>query len=323
MIKLEKVYYRDKTRRSLYYTILNDKIYYQNHDDKMSYVVSNKIKHRVLEKSCATHNFTPFIFEGEYYALGCQDSWKHDAKWRGLDYQTFVATFELHFRKPFTREESFYKEIKYKFDTTDVWKHNRGLYLFRSSNGLGWTEKGSEPALTVSHEGFISSLGWKSSEFDGRPSIVKYKDLYYVYVRANIEPGMRKIQYTTTKDFEKFSKFQLIKTGNEDNEYLINVFVYENKMYSFIPSFNEKESYINLYMSIDGKNFKYLNRYFHGLPFYVDQEKPKNKCHSCEGIVEKRNDIFFYIHYNYLGYDESHDVGVLEYSLSKQYLSKL
>ena len=240
MIKLEKVHYRDKTRRNLYYTILDDKVYFQNHDDNKCYVV-DKVKYKILDKSCATHNFTPFKFDGRYFALGGQDNWKVDKKWRGIDYKIFKRIWEDHFQRDYRRGEDFYSEIKYKFDTTPVWKHNHGLYLFESDNGIGWKLHQREPVLTVKHEGFISALEWKSTEFDGRPSIAFYKDKYYIYTRANVSKDMRKVQYTTTKDFKEFETFRQIKTFSEDNEYLINTFVYNNKIFGFIPTYKTKK----------------------------------------------------------------------------------
>lgn len=318
MLNLEKLYYKTDTRTEIYFTILDDKIYFQDCALNLSYVYYKGEKKRILKYSCATHNFTPFKMNGKYYAIGGMDDWKKDSKWRGLTFKQFKGVFQDHFKKPYIRDQEFYDDkVAPHFLVTPIWKHNKGLYLFQSEAGLGWKEVYQEPILTVNNKGFINSLAWKSAEFDARPDVVYFKGLYYIYMRANVARGVRRVQFTTTKDFKEFSEFQLIETYSRDNDYFFSGFTYNNMIYAFIPSYDMQKSYIDFFSSTDGKDFRFLNRYFEGLPYINEEGRPKNKIHSCSGFKEDKTKIYAYFHYNYMGYEQNHDVNVMEYSLNK------
>ena len=176
MIHPYEIKYIDKDKKNSYYTIVDNIIYYNNHESLETHAVKNKKDYEIIKHSCLTHNFYPFTHKGVYYAIGGQDHWKVDRKWRGIDYEEVKVMYQEHFNKPYIRDARFYEEIKYKFDTTRILDQCRGLYLLKSNDGINWNLVQKDPIITVKNAGFISSLSWKSAEFDAKPCIVRYKD---------------------------------------------------------------------------------------------------------------------------------------------------
>lgn len=286
-----------KDRNSQYFKILkfNDMylMYYNNIVKWRTYITvgTDGINFNnfsvVLSKSNACHNFSPFVEGDKIIAIAGQDDWK-----------------------------SRLQEKKKK-------SHNKGLYLFESSDGLCFDEK--KLIIKADHPGFISSLEWKSAEFDSYLSIVKKNDLYYLYLRANIAPGMRFIQYSTSKDLINWGEFKLINMDKKlnGNYYFANVEIVGDKFYMFAPYFTGKMSCIKIYSSNDGENFKFIKDILNEKPSMIrDRNKkkknleinyvPKSKVHPV-GII----DDSFYYHNNYRGYVTSEPVTVERISLNE------
>ena len=319
MIKREYTLFNDEKRNSMYYTVLNDMLYYSRREKRLDrFFIEGK---EILKNSCAAHNFTPFMLDGQVCAIGGMDDWKSDVKWRGIDYDTFKKTFEEHFKKEYKRGSEFYKQIEYKFNTTLTRDHCRGLYLFRSDDGVNFDS--GKLILTVNHKGFNSSLDWKSSEFDCKPCIVKAGDEYFIYLRNNIDKDRRFIQYTKTKDFKHFEPFKNIDIEyniESDNYYFCEVFYYNNMFFGFFPFYNNDKCCIKFAKSIDGHSWEIIKNLFTGRPAIIEGEKRKCTDHICSGVKEYNDHFSIFIHHNVLGYLDS-DVRIIKYDINKEYLS--
>ena len=325
MIKTEGIHYRDKTRSCGYYSKIDNKLYFRNFDDECFYF-KEKTLERWTKDKCVSHNFSPYKIDGKYVALGGMDDWKKDPKWRGITYEEFKVMYQDHFNKPYIRSEEFYKEIKYKFNTTPVSPFCRGLYLWTSDNGLKWNLQGDDPVITVKNVGFNSSLAWKSAEFDSKICIVKRYNHYWIYLRNNIDADRRTIQCTKTTDFVNFEPFVTLDLPFDvifDNYYFCEIFQYKRKMFGFFPYYNDFYCSIRFMMSDDGVKWEVVSDLFKSFPFVIEHGKRKNRDHIVSGIEEGPNDFIFYVHHNYMGYDINQDVYLNKYSISKRYLKEL
>lgn len=106
---------------------------------------------------------------------------------------------------------------------------NNGLFLFESIDGINWTK--NKKII----DGSNLLPGWiHKNHFDTHNCIV-YNDLdeyYYIYVREN-NPERRFVQYTKTKDFNIFTKFQNINIIDDENLalYMPGIFKYPKSNY--------------------------------------------------------------------------------------------
>lgn len=322
MIKSEGLYFRDKTRHCGYFSKVDNNLYYRNFDEERLYCV-NKTTYLITDDKCMSHNFSPYKIDGKYIAIAGMDDWKKDPKWRGLSYNDFCVLYKNHFKKEYERGEDFYKEIKHRFDTTPISYFCRGLYLFQSVEGIIWNLKHDNPIITADHNGFNSSLAWKSSEFDSKMCLVKRFNHYYLYVRNNIDIDRRTIQFAKSTDLVNWSDFETIDIGFDryfDNYYFCEIFSYRKKLFGFFPYYNDFYSSIRFMVSDDGKKWNTITDLFKSLPAVIGEAKRKNRDHICGGIEEGDNDFFFFVHHNYMGYDKDHDVVINKYSISKKYL---
>lgn len=322
MIKTEGIYYRDKTRSCGYYSKIDNLLYFRNFIDECFYIKNKKTELWTKDK-CISHNFSPYKIDGKYIALAGLDDWKKDKKWRDISYDEFCVMYQDHFNKPYILDEKFYKEIKYKFDTTPTSKFCNGLYLFTSDNGIKWNLHSDEPVIRADHKGFNSSLEWKSSEFDSKICLMKRFNRYWIYLRNNVDIDRRTIQVSTSTDLINWSEFKTININYDvifDNYYYCELFQYRRKIFGFFPYYNDFYCSIKFMMSDDGMNWEPVADFFKSYPFVIEHGKRKNRDHIVSGIEETENDFFFYVHHNYMGYDINHDVIIGKYSLSKKYL---
>jgi len=325
MIIPDKIYHIDYMRDKTYYTIIDGMMFYNVHAIDSTFIqVGDKIN-LLFENSCLSHNFSPFKFKEKYYAIGGQDNWKVDNKWRGIDYETFKDMYELHFSKEYIRGKEFYTDIKYKFDTTKTLTHNKGLYLLSSDNGIDWKFVIDDPIITVNSDGFCSSLSWKSTDFDDKPQLIKYKDNWMLYVRANIDKDRRHIQFTKSKDLLNWSKFQMLNIQFDieiDNYYHPILFEHKRKLIGFFHYYSNEKSCIKIKKSEDGLNWIDIIEIFQELPFEIGEDKKKMRSHVC-GVYKKDDLIYIYINHNYNSNDIYLYSYIMRYKMSEQDFNEL
>lgn len=254
-------------------------------------------KYQIFENSTVCHNFTPFYFNGTLYGIGGQDSWKHDPEWFIGD----VKLFRRHFFERFGRE----------YDNTDIaalkaidksrneripLRHTDGLYLFTSENGIKWDGLGR--IITINHPGFNNCRAWKSADFDSGLWVQQSGEYCYLFARNNIRPGLRRIQYSRSKDLFNWDEFNLIDIKYDEtiNNYFI-AGLYAEKHYGLIPCYDQKRrAWIDVYESNDLVKFNHVNKLFYGKASITGTKDSKNYHQPINGLINNH----YFIHFNYL-----------------------
>jgi hypothetical protein len=113
--------------------------------------------------------------------------------------------------------------------------YNGGLHLFESNDGITWSH-----VKKIIDESNILPNFTHQNHFDSHNSITynEKEDVYYIYVRHNY--SNRFVQFTKTKDFNEFTKCELINIYNNNDMiiYTPGIFKYENSNYFIgIPTF--------------------------------------------------------------------------------------
>ncbi len=221
----------------------------------------------IFNKSCICHNFSPFIHEGKYYAVGG----------KGKDAG----------KKP----------------------QGRGLYLLHSEDGLSWSLRQESPIITMAHPGYIRAPFGLKAEFDSPISCVPYKGKFYLYFRANVEKGIRTIQYAVSDNLTDWSEIKLVQFTPEfnaslgQNLYGSYFFNFEGRVMGFIPCFwNGGEGFIGLFEP-EGDDMGHwsFEGWFNRSPTLSSIKK--NHTFPVQGIVRNRSNpeiMQYYVHNNYL-----------------------
>ena len=283
---------------------------------------------KILDKSGATHNFSPFYGRNKkLYGIGGVDNWKFDKSFHDIkNYNDFKKVYEEKFQRDSSKEVFEHNEHRRLLSNKKILKHVRGLYLFESENGIRWKEVQSDPIITTRNEGFIDAIKnfGKGSEFDGHVNCVydAETDLYFIYLRANVNIGFRYIQYATSKDLINWSKFQLINIetydGTKDNYYIPSFFKYKKKFVGLIPYFDKEKCSIRIMSSADGINFKIHGVFFKENSAIFKDFKPKNTCHPVQGFFTKNGIVTIYIHHNNLALDKTKPVEVVRHTITEK-----
>jgi len=221
----------------------------------------------IFSKSHVCHNFSPFIHDGKYYAVGGQ--YKHDGERRK--------------------------------------RHAGGLYLLHSNDGLSWDIANEKPIITPHHPGFIQAPFERKIEFDGSISCVPYQNKFYLYFRANVGKGIRAIQYSCSDDLIHWSEIKIVHFNPKfepalgQNLYGPYFFNFEGIVMGFIPFFvNKSHGFIAVCEpdnSMGAWNFKGWFNHCQILP-----PIEKNRFFPVSGIIRNRhnrNMLHYYVHDNY------------------------
>ncbi|UCF13186.1 MAG: hypothetical protein JSW06_02735 [Thermoplasmatales archaeon] len=267
-----------------------------------------KSHRKMLNSSCVAHNFTAFHGkDGKIYGIGGQDNWKHHPSW--YDAYTFPEFQEIfsdvHGEKYKKGEKEGIEALK-KINMLRVpYKHTRGLYLFSTEDGKHWKQDVLNPIIKTTHPGFNSALSWKSSEFDGQCSCVwnQEKELYYLFVRENIAPGLRHVQYSTSKDLINWNEFKRVELNDYNHEmnYYYMLVSKDDKYYGLIPCYYEGNSYIKVYESENCEEWTFLRDFVTEKSIFIDDVE-KCPTHPCGGILREGKRRFIYLYHNYYSY---------------------
>jgi hypothetical protein len=341
-LKKENQVYESAARRAIYYSIVKcpdgiirlysnrwvghyDTVFIESHNG----IEFDQTLNLALKKSGACHNFTPFYNKGnKLMAIGGVDNWKHDGNFHAIKgYKDFKKVYEAKFKRDCSKEVFKIADHHRILSNKPILSNSDGLYLFESDNGNKWKQVGTNPIVTVNNAGYIDAIKnfGKGSEFDGVVNCVwdESQKLYFLYLRANVSPGFRYIQYSTSKDLINWDKFQLINIeeyqADKDNYYIPSIFRYKKMFVGLIPYFDQEGNCcIRLVASNDGINFKIKQKLFHEKTMLFKNEKPKNTCHPVYGILAKKGTISIYIHHNNLGLNDKEPVTVWRYTVPEK-----
>lgn len=343
--KSSQIVYESKVREAIYYTILrcHDDIYrlysnqwfklyktvYLESDDGLHF---GNVKGKIF-RSGASHNFHPFKDRhGNLLGIGGCDNWKYDKRFHNIQsIKDFYTVYEDKF-KVSGRDVKFNLETHQKLLAgKPILSHVDGLYLFTSETGVNWRQVSDGPIVTVHDRGFINAmqLFGKGSEFDGHVNCIydECKDIYYLYLRANISRGYRWIQYSTSKDLKTWDKFRLISLDvhdrDKDNYYIPSFIKYKGRFIGLLPYFNEEYCSIRIVTSDNGVDYTFQRDILKDKPAILTSGKLKNVHHPVHGIVEDGDDIHLYIHHNNFGIDKTRPVTVVRHTVSRKDFEKV
>jgi len=346
-LKKENIVYKSEARKAIYYSLLkcpdgiirlysNRWVKYHNtifveSRDGINFGIEKNI---ILQKTGASHNFSPFYGrKNKLYGVGGIDNWKHDKNFHGIKkYSDFKKVYEEKFQWSCTKEIFDLAEHKKLLSNKKILSHVRGIYLFESEDGIKWKEVYSKPIITTKNEGYIDAIKnfGKGSEFDGLVNCIydNITDQYFLYVRANVNPGFRYIQYSTSKDLINWKGFKLINIEgyekDKDNYYIPCMMKYRNIFIGLTPYFDQEGSCcIKLLKSLNGIDWQIKTEFFNEKSKLFKGEKPKNTCHAVYGFYFKKGIINLYIHHNNLGLDSMKPVNVIRYTILEKEFDKV
>ena len=185
-----------------------------------------------------------------------------------------------------------------------------GIHLITSSNGLDWNlnYNNKKPIISGMHDGHFDKL-YICSHYDCHPSCFydpNTKD-YKLYLRSNVDYGVRHIQITTSKDLLNWTPLKYITFNPSfdiecDNYYSANVIPYpeaKNLYIGFSPYFknqskNPKNSFISLGFSRNGYDWHIKNRLI--MPKLIHKEKISSFPASGLILSNDKTQFYFYEH---------------------------
>lgn len=188
-----------------------------------------------------------------------------------------------------------------------------GVYLIQSNNLVNWEIINNEKPIIYNNypKNGVTNFEEKYPLFDGKICCLYSKILkkYILYSRANIQRGIRFVQYTTSNDLINWSNFNLIKSDyfnkKKDNYYTFDCIeiIKLGIFFAIVPFTNdlEKPSEYSLrkLISIDGVNWKDIGKLFNGKEINSNN-KTRVNTHVCGMIYkEDENKLLLFIHHNY------------------------
>jgi len=242
--------------------VVEDKIYYQMELPKeIHYAIKNgegykkPLYNNIISKSLSAHNFRVFIDtnphtpeDERYKAVGGYHVGRASTKTphllglhqaqlygelndcpisKGLEVIPFQDPVWPDFTKLLFKDDFFHP------------RHANGLYIFKSPDGINWTEYYDKPIFSTFTDEVLG--------FDTLPSIFYDHNIneYVIYLRANLRLGVRCVMYSRSKDLIKWSEPILIETDppfdmNHENLYYMCAFPFRGKYIAFPPHFKNE-----------------------------------------------------------------------------------
>jgi hypothetical protein len=323
--KLEKVN-EFKIQKKIYYqyifSINNINYIYYRYDKDSSfiegeyiqrYIINNdlSIKEDIkfnLELGTASHNFRFFNLNNINYGIGGQHcSFKNFERKKTnkqiyLDYNknaTFINTSKYNIKNNVIGNKIF--------DHTTICPYfSNGLHLFEFLNNdlMNYSIKNNKLPIINGLKNGRSDKHTNISIFDCSPSILydNKNKLYYLYHRANVNTGIRNIQYCTSSDLINWSNFNLIKLDNiidinKKNIYYTNFFKIQNieQNIAILP-INDKLGNNYKALSEEGVLSLYYSNKFNQWEYVGDLNKFKyhEEWFTLGSPIIKNNNFYFY-----------------------------
>lgn len=218
------------------------------------------------------------------------------------------------------RKKSISRKQKVDNDTTTMFYYidptqpdpefrGNGIFLYVSADGIKWKPKFELPIISGMMEGHYDKL-YFCSHYDCHPSCFydKFKKEYIIYLRSNIDYGVRHVQYSTSTDLIDWSPLKFINfkpsfdlTG--DNYYSMNAIPYpdsKKQLYIAFPPYyknktkSSENSFISLAFSEDAINWKICDKMI--TPELVPREKISSFPVYGLIISNDQQEFYFYEH---------------------------
>ena len=263
----DKIYYQMEEPKEIHYAIKNGDGY------------RKPLYNNIIKKSLASHNFSVFVDtnpnipeDEKYKAVGgyhvgrASTETPHEI---GLHQAQLYAELNdcpisknlevVQFPDPVWPQ---FTKLLFKDDFHHP-RHANGLYVFKSSDGIDWELYHDKPIMstfteclesnkklppnvdTLKRHEFMSTKDVIA--FDTHPSIFYDNNIgeYVMYLRANLNLGVRHVMYTHSKDLINWSTPTLIKTDppfdmSHGNLYYMCAFPFGNKYIAFPPHFKNE-----------------------------------------------------------------------------------
>ena len=176
-----------------------------------------------------------------------------------------------------------------------------GIMAYQSTNGLDWHTFRDTPIISGMHPGHYDKL-YTCSHYDCHPCCFwdRNQNHYKIYLRSNINYGVRHIQYATSSDLTNWSPLQYVNISpkfnmKNDNYYSACCQMYpdSNVYIGFPPYYQNKgnKSFIALMVSLDGVNWNIVNQLIKG---------EKISSFSVGGFIYSNDEteMYIYEHFN-------------------------
>lgn len=204
--------------------------------------------------------------------------------------------------------------------------YNKGLYHFISEDGSQFQETGL--IVGEGHPNYVNGMSWGlEAELDGHQCCVfdQSRQRYILFLRANPVKGDRTIQMSEKKLGGKFGPFSLIQIGitSQNNYYSSNFFRIGLFKFGLVPFVVDEFCSIRLIASLNYSTWWICSDFFKSKPWYSDENKPKNRDHPVQGIINRGQFVEFYVHHNYLGSDAAVPVSIKRYRIRKRSLYRV
>ena len=290
-------------------------------------------KNFYLELGTASHNFRLFNFNNINYGIGGQHT--------GIrSYNTKKTNNKLYldYNKNITLINTSKYNINNKVIGDKIFDHTKecpyfsnGLHLFEFLNNdiCKFNIKNNKLPIIHGIKNGRSDKHTNISIFDSSSSILydTKNKLYYLYQRANVNTGIRNIQYCTSLDLINWSNFNLIKLDNiidinKKNIYYTNFFKIENIKHNIaILPINDKIGNGYKALSDDGVLSLYYSNEFDKWQYIGDLNKFTyyNDWFILGNPIIKNNNFYFYNVKNQTGIMELYKISQNRLSYAKSH----
>ena len=208
-------------------------------------------------------------------------------------------------------------------------KYKIGVYLLKSNNMYNWKILNNKlPIIYDNHpKNGVINFEEKYPLFDGNICCFFSRILkkYILYSRANIQRGIRFVQYTTSDNLIDWSEFNIIKSNNFDktknNYYTFNcIEMYKlNIFFALVPYTNDLEKpteySVRKLISNDGVDWHDIGVLFFGKPICSTN---LTRCNThVSGMFYKKNinKLYIFLHHNY--HTDSCSINKYEFDIKK------
>jgi hypothetical protein len=268
-------------------------VFYNDNFRKVHSVANNR---PILEGSSATHNFSPFVYKNKLYALGGQDSWRHNQAIRDMNIGQFREYYYKRYGRKFTKGINHFNESIRILNCQPSRKHSDGVYLFQSKTGYEWSWS-KKPVITVESEGFQSCVSWKSSDFDGQISVAVVDRNVFAYMRHNPAPSERSVQLGVSDDLHNWI-FYPVETPVPSSYCMV---VDKTCQYALVPAVEGEKSNLYLLKSIDFCTWNIVKVLRSEDAHPNADGELKNTTMPCNGFTVEDGVLHFWLHHGYMG----------------------
>jgi hypothetical protein len=231
----------------------------------------------IMSNKYGCHNFSVFFdANGDYCAIGGI----HDKCNKTAEYAKEIDNFyyggnNINNVVAQSLIDNKYVHMKTSDYSCDLCSN--GLYLFRSVNGIEWNRIYNYPIIN-SFAQLGNDVKPGTATFDTYNKIIynPYSNKYIIYMRGNVSLSIRHIYYSISNDLINWSDIYPININPEfnydhDNYYASGAYMYPDaNIYIAFPTYFKTNvlyrkaicGNMSLMFSIDGINWKVLDKYF-------------------------------------------------------------